>query len=98
MSKLKMNNKYLSEKIIYENLFEDYAITFDKDIYTYIEKLMYKESNLPKITYIDEDNIYNFLEGFYKRISHILATEGSVRKQVVYNTIENILIKYPYKI
>ena len=98
MSKLKMNHKYLSEKTIYENLFTDYAETFYNDIEVYVEKLMYKEKTLPKIIDMDEYNIYNFLEDFYKKISHILATEGKVKSQIIYAIIEQLLRKYPYDI
>ena len=98
MSKLKMNHKYLSKKLIYENLFTDFAETFYMDIHTYVEKLMYKEKGLPTIYDLDEKNLYKFLDDFYTEISDILADIGSVRKDVVYKIIEKLLKKYPYEI
>lgn len=98
MRKLKGNNKYLSEAIIYENLFADYAITFYSDIYAYVDKLEQKEPNLHNIVDIDEYNIYSFLNDFYTEICHLLATNGSIRKFILYSIINKLLVKYPYDI
>lgn len=96
MNKLKTSHKLLSESLIYENLFTDWAERFEYDVYSYVEKLIAKEPNLPEITNPDAENIYKYLEDFYTEICHILATEGSVRKAVLYNIIETLLNKYPY--
>ena len=98
MRTLKGSKKTLSEKVIYENLFLDWARNFHLVADTYAERLMDKETNLPKITNMDIDNIYNFLEEFYKIISHELAVNNTIRKPVLYTTIETLLRKYPYKI
>lgn len=98
MYKLKGTHKLLSEKIIYENLFTDWAESYNNNINVYIHKLMMKEKNMPKIKKTDINNLYNFLEEFYKKICHILATKGSIDKEPLYNIIETLLRKYPYTI
>lgn len=98
MKKLKGLNRFLSENLIYENLFLDWYETFHNDIRIDVKKLMYKESNLPKIKNIDEYNICGFMEDFYKVICHELATKGNVDDMLVYNVINKLLKKYPYKI
>ena len=98
MSKLKGIHKLLPEKLIYENLFTDWADRLHYDIYAYIDKIMLKEPNLPPIQNEDEHNLYKFLEEFYKKVCHLLATDGSIRKDVIYELIEELLIKYPYDI
>lgn len=97
MSKLKTSHKLLSEPLIFENLFTDWADRFVYDIGTYVDKLNQKEPNLPEIRNMDTNRLYKFLEEFYTLICHILATEGSVRKHTLYTIIEKLLQKYPYK-
>lgn len=98
MNKLKNTHKLLPEKLIYENLFEDWADRFNYDIYTYIDKLSLKESNLPMIVDYDEINVFNFLKDFYDNLCHILATDGSIRKDALYDFLDDLLKKYPYTI
>lgn len=98
MKSLKGSNKTLPEKVIYENLFTDWAKDFHFVGDTYVEWLMDKETDLPKITNMDIDNIYKFMEEFYKIMAHELAINKTVRKPVLYNTIDTLLKKYPYKI
>ncbi len=96
MRKVKGLNKYLSEPLIYENLFTDWYQTFHNDLRVDIQKLMLKEPNLPKIKNLDEYNVGNFLEDFYKVICHELATKGVVENGFLYKLIDNLLKKYPY--
>ena len=98
MSKLKTSHKLLPERLIYENLFTDWAERFTYDVYTYLDKLMEKEPELPKITNADTNKIYEYLKDFYTEICNILAIDGSVRKAVLYDIIETLLNKYPYEI
>lgn len=98
MKKLKGLNKFLSEPLIYENLFLDWYENFHNDIKTDVKRLMKKEPNLPKITNIDEHNICKFMEDFYKVICHELATKGNVDDTVIYSLIDKLYKKYPYKI
>lgn len=98
MRKLKGTHKLLPEKLIYEYLFTDWADRFIYDVYAYVDKLMIKEHNLPEITDVDVNNVYNFLEEFYTTICHKLATDGSVLKSFLYTYIEKLLEKYPYTI
>ena len=98
MQKLKGTHKFLSYKLIYENLFLNWADTYNSAIRTYVEKLMYKEKNLPKIRNIDRHNLYNFMNEFYTNVSEILSTDGSMTKKEVYSLIETLLSEYPYTI
>lgn len=98
MKTLKSGNKTLSEKLIYENLFTDWAQDFKYVGDTYVERIMDKETDLPKITNMDLDNIYKFMEEFYKDVSHELYTNKTIRKSVLYNIINKLLKKYPYKL
>lgn len=96
LRKLKGLNKYLSEKQIYENLFTDWYQTFHNDLRVDIQKLMLKEPNLPKIKNMDEYNVGNFLEDFYKVICGELHMRGNIDKMFLYKLIDDLLKKYPY--
>ena len=98
MDKLKGAHKLLPEKVIYENLFTDWAESYHNNINVYIDKLMIKEKGMPKIKNKDVHNLYNFLEDFYRKVCHILATKGNVDKNTLYNIIEILLRKYTYSI
>ena len=98
MKKLKGLNKFLSEDLIYENLFMDWFENFHNDIRIDVKKLMHKESNLPKIKNIDEINIRKFMKDFYKIICHELTTKGNVDDTFLCNLINKLHRKYSYKI
>ena len=96
MNKLKGTHKHLSESTIYEYLFTDWAETYLNDINIYVDKLMVKEKGLPRIVDKDVSNLYDFLNNFYKQISHILATKGGIGNISLYRIIDKLLRRYPY--
>lgn len=98
MRLIKGTNKYLSEKQIYENLFLDWANNFYNDAKFDLDRIMSKEPNLPDIKNMDLDNVYDFLEDFYKVVCHELYLHGNMDKTLLYRLIDKLLKKYPYKL